>query len=52
MNILNASASAKGALEWVKEVHKHIINGGFESDLRVGNALLGMYSRRGSIDDA
>ena len=51
MSILNACASA-GALEWVKEVHRHAREAGFESDVRVGNALVHMYAKCGSIDDA
>src|SRR5450759_5208686 len=50
-SILNPSASA-GALEWVKEVHGHACKAGLESDLRVGNALVHMYAKSGSIDDA
>ena len=50
-SILNACASA-GALEWVKEVHTHAREAGFESDVRVGNALVHMYAKCGSIDDA
>ncbi|KAG0598383.1 hypothetical protein M758_12G068300 [Ceratodon purpureus] len=49
--ILKASASA-GALEWVKEVHRHIREAGFESDVRVGNALVHKYAKSGSVDDA
>ena len=51
MSILNACASA-GALEWVKEVHRHAREAGFETDVRVGNALVHMYGECGSIDDA
>ncbi|CAM6091803.1 unnamed protein product [Calypogeia fissa] len=51
MSILNASASA-GALEWVREVHAHARKAGLESDVRVGSALVHMYARSGSIDDA
>ncbi|CAM6093169.1 unnamed protein product [Calypogeia fissa] len=51
LSILNASASA-GALEWVKEVHGHASKARLESDLRVGNALVHMYAKSGSIDDA
>ena len=51
MSILNACAST-GALEWVKEVHRHAREAGFESDVRVGNALVHMYAKCGSIDDA
>ncbi|CAM6083482.1 unnamed protein product [Calypogeia fissa] len=50
-SILNASAST-GALEWVQEVHCHARKAGLESDLRVGNALVHMYAKSGSIDDA
>ena len=50
-SILNACASA-GALEWVKEVHMHAREAGFESDVRVGSALVHMYAKCGSIDDA
>ncbi|CAM6084194.1 unnamed protein product [Calypogeia fissa] len=51
LSILNASASA-GALEWLKEVHDHVRKAGLESDVRVGNALVNMYAKSGSIDDA
>ncbi|XP_073393313.1 pentatricopeptide repeat-containing protein At2g03880, mitochondrial-like isoform X1 [Physcomitrium patens] len=51
VSILNANASA-GALEWVKEVHSHAVNAGLALDLRVGNALVHMYAKSGSIDDA
>ncbi|KAG0581800.1 hypothetical protein M758_3G008300 [Ceratodon purpureus] len=51
LSILNASASP-GALEWVKGAHDHACQGGLESNLRVGNALIHMYARSGSIDSA
>ena len=51
ISILNACASA-GALEWVKDVHTHAREAGFESDVRVGSALVHMYAKFGSIDDA
>ncbi|CAM6097083.1 unnamed protein product [Calypogeia fissa] len=51
MSILNASASA-GALEWVEEVHAHATKAGLDSDVRVGNALIHMYAKSGSMDDA
>ena len=51
VSILSACASA-GALEWVKEVHSHALRAGLESDVRVGNALVHMYAKSGSIDDA
>ena len=50
-SILNASASA-GALEWVKDVHGHASKAGLDSDMRVGNALVHMYAKSGSIEDA
>src|SRR5436189_236697 len=51
MSILNECSSA-GALEWVREVHSHAREAGFESDVRVGSALVHMYAKCGSIDDA
>lgn len=51
MSILNASAST-GALEWVKEVHMQAVKLGRVADLRVGNALVHMYAKSSSIDDA
>ena len=51
VSLLNDCAST-GALEWVKDVHRHILEGGYESDVRVGNALVHMYSKSGSIEDA
>ena len=51
VSILSACAST-GALEWVKEVHSHALRAGLESDVRVGNALVHMYAKSGSIDDA
>ena len=51
VSVLSACASA-GGLEWVKEVHSHALRAGLESDLRVGTALVNMYAKNGSIDDA
>ena len=51
MSLLNDCAST-GALEWVKDVHRHILEGGYESDVRVGSALVQMYAKSGSIEDA
>ena len=51
MSLLNECAST-GALEWVKDVHRHILEEGHESDVRVGNALIQMYANCGSIKDA
>ena len=51
VSLLNDCAST-GALEWVKDVHRHILEGGYELDVRVGNALIHMYAKCGSIEDA
>ncbi|CAM6097174.1 unnamed protein product [Calypogeia fissa] len=51
MSILNASASA-GELEWVKEVHGHASKARLDLDLGVGNALVHIYAKSGSIEDA
>jgi pentatricopeptide repeat protein len=51
VSILNACTSA-GALDWVKEVHNQAREAGFELDLCVGNALVHMYAKCGSMDDA
>ena len=51
VSLLNDCASA-GALEWVKDVHRHILEEGHESDVRVGSALVHMYAKSGSIEDA
>lgn len=51
VSILNACSSS-GALEWVKEVHRHVLEAGFESNLRVGNVLVHMYAKSDSIEDA
>ena len=51
MSLLNDCAST-GALEWVKDVHSHILEAGYESDVRVGGALVHMYAKCGSMEDA
>lgn len=51
LSILNGKAST-GALEWVKEVHTHAVNAELDSHLRVGNALIHMYAKCGSIENA
>ena len=51
LSILNACACPT-ALERGKEVHAHIYDAGFQSDVRVGNALINMYAKCGSIRDA
>ncbi|KAJ7547987.1 hypothetical protein O6H91_08G112500 [Diphasiastrum complanatum] len=49
--LLKACASI-AALEQGKQVHSHIIKSGFEKDLIVGNALVDMYAKCGSIEHA
>ncbi|KAJ7514776.1 hypothetical protein O6H91_23G058700 [Diphasiastrum complanatum] len=49
--LLNACASI-AALEQGKQLHHNIIKSGFESDLNVGNALVDMYAKCGSIEHA
>ena len=51
VSILNA-CGCPAALERGKEVHAHIIAAGFQSDMRVGTALVNMYAKCGSIRDA
>ncbi|CAK9238066.1 unnamed protein product [Sphagnum troendelagicum] len=49
--VLNACASLR-ALEAGRKVHEEIIQSGCEADLFVGNSLVDMYSKCGSIEDA
>ncbi|KAG0598862.1 hypothetical protein M758_12G106600 [Ceratodon purpureus] len=51
LSVLKAVASSS-ALEWGKEVHAQAIDAGFLSDVAVGNALINMYTKCGSIKDA
>jgi pentatricopeptide repeat protein len=51
MTVLNACTSS-GALDWVKEIHTHIVESGLTSDTSVNNALVNMYAKCGSIEDA
>lgn len=51
MNILNTCANS-GALEWGKKIHAQLLNLGTVSDVGVGNALVYMYAKCGSISDA
>ncbi len=51
LRILNACTSLE-ALEWGKEVHAHIRQSGFESDVRLGNALISMYVKCGGSKEA
>jgi pentatricopeptide repeat protein len=51
INILNACASP-AALELGKQLHIHAMEAGFDSDVHVGTALVSMYARCRSIQDA
>ncbi|CAM6127951.1 unnamed protein product [Calypogeia fissa] len=51
LSILKAFASPL-ALKWGREVHACIRQAGFESDMRVGTALLQMYAKCGCITEA
>ncbi|XP_057836797.2 putative pentatricopeptide repeat-containing protein At3g13770, mitochondrial isoform X1 [Cryptomeria japonica] len=50
-SILPACAKT-GALEQGMDIHQSIMEGGFLSDITVGNALVDMYAKCGSIDKA
>eukprot|EP01018_Ginkgo_biloba_P002462 Gb_38483 [translate_table: standard] len=50
-SVLPACANL-AALHEGKEVHENIIKSGLQSDICVGNALVDMYSKCGSIEDA
>ncbi|KAJ7541386.1 hypothetical protein O6H91_10G057200 [Diphasiastrum complanatum] len=47
--LLKACASI-GSLELGKQLHSHIIKSGYETDVTVGNALVDMYAKCGSIE--
>jgi pentatricopeptide repeat protein len=51
MSVLNACASP-AVLKEGKEIHALVIRAGFEADTSCGNALVSMYSRCGSVEDA
>ncbi|GLJ49785.1 hypothetical protein SUGI_1057230 [Cryptomeria japonica] len=51
VSVLPACANL-AALEHGKAVHEDIIKSGFESDTLVGNSLVDMYAKCGSIEDA
>jgi pentatricopeptide repeat protein len=51
VGVLNACASVV-ALEEGKCVHEQIIKNGWESDVIVGNSLVDMYAKCGSMEDA
>jgi pentatricopeptide repeat protein len=48
---LNACAGLS-ALEQGKQFHAHVFKVGYESDVFAGNALINMYAKCGSIEDA
>eukprot|EP01018_Ginkgo_biloba_P022611 Gb_35108 [translate_table: standard] len=50
-SVLRSCASLAG-LEQGRQIHAHIIKSRFESDVSVGNSLVTMYARCGSIEDA
>ncbi|KAJ7539199.1 hypothetical protein O6H91_11G081000 [Diphasiastrum complanatum] len=51
VNILNACASVR-ALEDGRHVHTQAVRSGLDSDICVGNCLIDMYAKCGSIEDA
>ncbi|KAJ7551154.1 hypothetical protein O6H91_06G001300 [Diphasiastrum complanatum] len=51
VSVLKAFSSIK-ALDWGKLIHAHILEKKLESDIYVASALVGMYARCGSIDNA
>ncbi|XP_057832149.2 pentatricopeptide repeat-containing protein At3g24000, mitochondrial-like [Cryptomeria japonica] len=50
-SILSACAKM-GAIEHGMDIHQSIMEGGYLSDIRVGNALIDMYTKCGSMDKA
>eukprot|EP01018_Ginkgo_biloba_P018660 Gb_14850 [translate_table: standard] len=50
-SVLSACANL-AVLKHGKEIHGHINRNGFQSDMFVGNALVDMYAKCGSIEDA
>ncbi|XP_057838624.2 pentatricopeptide repeat-containing protein At4g02750 [Cryptomeria japonica] len=50
--IFSSVVTACDRLACLREVHGDIIRSGFESDLFVGNALVCMYTKCGSVEDA
>ncbi len=51
VQVINACAGL-GALEEGRHAHEQVIQNGCESDVFVGNSLVDMYAKRGSIEDA
>eukprot|EP01018_Ginkgo_biloba_P025610 Gb_06572 [translate_table: standard] len=50
-SVLKASASL-AAMEQGRQIYAHIMKSGFEADVIVGNALVDMFAKCGSIEDA
>ncbi|CAM6017495.1 unnamed protein product [Sphagnum balticum] len=50
-SILKACTGPR-ALEWGKRVHSHIMKAGYNVDVRIGNALIDMYAKCGSLEAA
>ncbi|XP_073113449.1 pentatricopeptide repeat-containing protein At3g03580 [Elaeis guineensis] len=50
-SVLGACAGS-GDLELGRRIHEHALEVGFGSDLYVGNSLINMYARLGSLDEA
>lgn len=51
LTVLDA-CSSPAALNWGRKVHAQAANAGFVSDFRVGTALVNMYVKGGSMEDA
>ncbi|KAJ7565562.1 hypothetical protein O6H91_02G065400 [Diphasiastrum complanatum] len=51
VSILNACASAE-TLAMGKQIHSHILHKGFSSDVVLGTALINMYGKCGSLEEA
>jgi pentatricopeptide repeat protein len=51
VQVINSCAGL-GALDDGRLVHEQLIQSGCESDVFVGNSLIDMYSKCGSIEDA
>jgi len=51
VSVLQACTSA-GDLDNGRSVHRHLIRGGLEDDLFVGNSLVDMYSKCLDVDSA
>lgn len=47
-----SACSSKDALNVGKEIHAYIKKSGFESDMVIGNALVSMYGKCGSLENA